>query len=110
MKLLFLGGADEIGASCALLTVAGKRLLIDCGLRVNRSGPEALPQLDRLEGFEDLDAVLVTHAHTDHTGSLPVLSRMFPDTPVYMTRPTRRLSEILLRDAVKIMSLHAEGP
>lgn len=112
MKLLLLGGADEIGASCALLTVAGKRLLIDCGLRVNRSGVEALPQLDRLAGLANLEAVLVTHAHTDHTGGLPVLSRMFPATPVYMNLPTQRLSEILLRDAVKIMALHAEeeGP
>lgn len=108
MKLLLLGGANEVGASSALLKVAGYHILIDCGLRVNRQGEEALPELSRLEDVKKLDLVLVTHAHMDHSGALPLLGTMFPETPILMTVPTRTLIEILLQDTLKIMRLQCE--
>ncbi|RYE90320.1 MAG: MBL fold metallo-hydrolase, partial [Myxococcales bacterium] len=55
-----------------------------------------------------LDAILVTHAHSDHTGGLPVVAEAFASTPIYMTPPTRSLVEILQRDALKLMSLPSD--
>ena len=101
IKLTFLGGAGSIGASCTLVEVAETRLLIDCGVRFDPRNP--LPDLSQLTG-KPLDAVLVTHAHTDHTGALPVVFEAFTGVPVYATPPTMELLNILLRDALKIMS------
>jgi Cft2 family RNA processing exonuclease/dsRNA-specific ribonuclease len=101
IELTFLGGAGAIGASCALVRVAGTSLLVDCGVRFRAE--DALPDLDALTG-RTLDAIVVTHAHSDHTGGLPVVHEAFPDTPVYLTPPTLDLVGILQRDALKIMS------
>jgi Cft2 family RNA processing exonuclease len=112
MDLTFLGGASEVGASCTLLHVAGHRLLIDGGMRpAAKAGQSRLPDLALLEGTPP-EALLITHAHIDHTGALPLVASRFPHLPIYATDSTRVLTEILLRDAVRIMEqeqLRPEG-
>jgi Cft2 family RNA processing exonuclease/dsRNA-specific ribonuclease len=107
LHITFLGGASAIGASCALLEVAGTRLLVDCGIRFRPDQP--LPDLSLLED-KRLDAILVTHAHSDHTGGLPVLCDAFPATPVYATPPTLDLIALLYRDALQLMATEGEVP
>src|SRR5713101_5063554 len=103
MELTFLGGASEVGASCTLLHVAGHRLLIDGGMRpAAKAGQPRLPNLAVLEGTPP-EALLITHAHIDHTGALPLVASRFPHLPIYATDSTRVLTDILLRDAVRIM-------
>ncbi len=101
IEFSFLGGAGEIGASCCHLRVGETSLLIDAGIRFK--GESKLPDLAPLSGLH-LDAVLVTHAHTDHTGALPVIAEAFPGVPIYATPPTIDLIRILTRDALKIMN------
>ena len=104
MRFHFLGGASEVGASCTLLEVAGKKLLIDAGIRMRtqRAG-SALPELDRLQELGAPDAILVTHAHTDHIGALPIVYLGYPQVPIYMTEPSRALTQVLLQDSLRIM-------
>ena len=72
MKLTFLGGANEVGASSTLIEIDGYRVLVDAGIRMNHEhgNDSPLPDFNKV-GMPD--AVLLTHAHTDHTGALPVL-------------------------------------
>jgi len=117
MKITFLGGADEVGASGILVETAGRRVLVDCGIRPSPRAnaglaPDQLPDLSRLEsGSGKLDAVLVTHAHTDHTGALELVLERFPDVPVYATAPTLALTRVLHQDSRRIMQsrLDEEG-
>ncbi|MEL7433047.1 MAG: MBL fold metallo-hydrolase [Chloroflexota bacterium] len=109
MKLTFLGGADEVGASCTLIEIAGKTLLVDAGIRIspksNRGiANDQLPDLQPISAKGGPDYILVTHAHTDHTGALPIVMEQYPHTPVIMTRPTEALVRTLQKDALKIMS------
>ncbi|GAB5490894.1 MAG: hypothetical protein Phog2KO_11090 [Phototrophicaceae bacterium] len=108
MKLTFLGGADEVGASCTLIEIAGKKLLVDAGIRIspksNRGiANDQLPDLQPITEAGGPDYILVTHAHTDHTGALPLVMEQYPYTPVLMTRPTEALMRVLQKDALKIM-------
>lgn len=105
MQLTAFGGATEVGASCMLLQVADKNILIDAGIRVNRVGEASLPDLDKLEA---LDLVLASHAHMDHTGALPLILDRYPTVPILCTYPTKTISAILLKDAVKIMKREVE--
>lgn len=73
MKLTFLGGADGIGASSILVETAGHRVLVDCGLRMGGAKQDPLPELRAIQDAGGLDAIVLTHAHLDHTGGLPVL-------------------------------------
>jgi Cft2 family RNA processing exonuclease len=70
MKLTFLGGADEVGASCTLVEVAGRKLVVDCGIRL--SGPDPLPWMQPIQDAGGADVILLTHAHLDHCGALPL--------------------------------------
>ncbi len=116
MKITFLGGADEVGASSTLIEMGGKRILVDAGIRPSPKARwglagDQLPDLSQLDVWDRLDAILVTHAHTDHTGALELVVSRFPDAPVYATAPTVALTRVLHQDARRIMQtrLDEEG-
>ena len=101
-KLTFYGAAECVTGSCMLLEAAGRRILIDCGMF---QGPKTLKALN-YEPFpfaaDSLDAVLLTHAHIDHSGLLPKLVRAGYRGPIVATRGTRDLCEVMLADAAGI--------
>lgn len=101
MRVTLLGGGSEVGASCAHVEIGGRRLLIDAGIRLK--GRDRLPDLAQIQDLGGIEAILVTHAHADHIGALPLVHQHYPDVPLYATRPTIRLMEVMLRDAVKVM-------
>jgi Cft2 family RNA processing exonuclease len=110
MELTFLGGAAEVGASCTLLHVAGHRILIDGGIRpAAREGQARLPDLTLLDQAPP-EALLITHAHIDHTGALPLIASLYPNIPIFATESTRVLTELLLRDSVRIMEQEGLKP
>ncbi|HEX2729337.1 MAG TPA: MBL fold metallo-hydrolase, partial [Rubrobacteraceae bacterium] len=82
-----LGGAGEVGGSSHLLDFGRTRVLVDAGIKPDGRGP-ASPDFGSLDG---LDAAVITHAHLDHCGALPVLVRDRPDLPIYCTPPSARL-------------------
>ncbi len=108
MQLTFLGGADEVGASSTLVEIGGKTLLVDAGIRISpRSNrgiqDDQLPDLHPIVEKGGPDYILVTHAHTDHTGALPLVVERYPHAPIIATRPTIALTRILQIDARRIM-------
>ncbi len=106
MKLHFMGGASEVGASCALIELEGQRILVDAGVRMGAAPGGQLPNLALLDEVGAPEEVLITHAHSDHTGALPVLVPGLPgDVPLRCTAPTQAIAAVLLQDALKIMQL-----
>src|SRR5271157_214055 len=113
MKITFLGGAAEVGASSTLIEIAGRRILVDAGIRPSPKSRwgldgDQLPDLSQIDSLGGVDAVLITHAHTDHTGALELVTGRFPDTPVYATPPTLALTRILHQDSRRIMQTRLE--
>lgn len=102
MELIFCGGAAEVGASCYLLRIDNKNILLDAGVRMD-SAKDSLPDLRIIQEKGGVDAVFVTHAHLDHTGALPLISREYPHASIYMTHATKDLVRVLLYDSLKIM-------
>jgi len=100
MNFLGLGGVNEIGASSYLYTFNSGSLLIDAGVRPNALGEALLPDFGLIT--EEPLALLLTHAHSDHIGALPVLKRKFPKLAVYATLATATLALAMLKDAQKI--------
>ena len=84
----------EVGASCILLRMAGYKILLDCGVR-QKAGQDSLPDLRQIQEAGGIDAIVVSHAHMDHTGSLPVLSQEYPFVPIYCTLMTADLARVL---------------
>ncbi len=110
MKLHFLGGADEVGASCTLIEIEGRRILVDAGTRMGAAQGSQLPNFSVLDDVGMPEAVLLTHAHTDHTGALPVLVNNLPaGVRVYGTPATKAIARVLLSDAVKLMARERDG-
>lgn len=110
MEITFLGGAEEIGASCAILDLEGFRLLIDGGQRLGASPGQVFPDFSHLEKGPPVSAVLLTHAHADHIGSLPALESILPaECPIYATEPTFAISKVMLEDTIRIIQQHRQG-
>ena len=108
MHIRFLGGADEVGASSTLVTIEGQHILVDAGIRMCNDPDRQLPELSTLEHRPS--AVLLTHAHTDHTGALPVLVRALPEsTKVYCTPATRDMARVLLEDNASRMQRESQA-
>ncbi len=103
MRFTNLTRHTEIGANSYLLELGGRRVVLDCGMHPKLEGDDATPNL-RLVPDGELDAILVTHAHLDHIGSLPVLMRRQPRARVFMSAPTAYLGEALLHNSVNVMA------
>ncbi len=103
MKLHFLGGAMEIGGSCIYLRIADKGILMDAGIRQSGS-KDPIPDFRTIQEQGGLDAILISHAHMDHIGTLPIISKAYPYAPIYMTAMTADLTRVLLYDSLKIMN------
>ena len=104
MRFVSLGASDRIGASCHLVQVSGTGILLDAGVDPDDDGPEGLPRLDIIsdDPAAYVDHVVITHAHHDHIGGLPVVIRRFPHAQVHMTRPTRDLAEFVLPASARL--------
>ena len=100
MKLSFGGGASEVGASFLMLQLDGRNIALDCGVRM--SG-DSLPDFQIINEYGSVECIVLSHAHMDHSGALPVLSREYPNARIYMTHATKDLVRILLYDSLKIM-------
>jgi KH/beta-lactamase-domain protein len=102
-SLMTLGGFAEVGRSCMLLTTSESKVVLDCGL--NPSAKDSLAAMPRFDvagiGMEEIDAVVLSHAHMDHTGFLPALFKYGYGGPVYCTEPTLLLMSMLQRDYVR---------
>lgn len=105
MKLMFIGADHEVTGSCYYLEAAGKKFLVDCGMEqgenVFENKPIPVPA-------SELDFVLLTHAHIDHSGNLPRLYAHGFRGPVYATDATADLCDIMLRDSAHIQEFEAE--
>ena len=102
MRIRFLGGAGEVGASAILVTSnSGKNMLLDAGVRVNEEGTEMLPNLEPLNSVS-LDAIIISHAHLDHSGALPLVAKVSPGAGIYATAATKNLVKVLLYDSIKV--------
>jgi hypothetical protein len=102
-SLMTLGGFAEVGRSCMLLSTQESKILLDCG--INETARDSLAALPRFDvagiGMDEIDAVVLSHAHMDHTGFVPALYKYGYDGPVYCTEPTMLLMGILQQYYVK---------
>lgn len=101
MRYLSLGDTDEIAASCHHVSFGGTGLVLDAGMDPDQDGYAALPPFELLKD-RPVDHVVVTHAHHDHLGALPVLSREVPHAQIHMSRPTAMLAEMLLPSSARL--------
>jgi KH/beta-lactamase-domain protein len=104
VMLFCLGGVKQVGRSCFIVVTPESKVMLDCGINPGEmSGLDAYPRLDWFNfDLDDLDAVVIGHAHIDHQGFLPALFKYGYKGPVYCTEPTLPLMTLLQMDSVKI--------
>ncbi len=111
IRVTFLGGGRQVGRSCILLSTPQTKVLLDCGINVAGKGKEKFPYLDVSEfKINELDAIILTHAHLDHSGLVPYLFKMGYDGPIYMTAPTRDVAALLALDFIGVAYKQASAP
>ncbi|HPD81825.1 MAG TPA: beta-CASP ribonuclease aCPSF1 [Candidatus Pacearchaeota archaeon] len=110
-RLCFLGSGRQVGRSCLLLQTPVSNILLDCGIDVASQGSDKFPYLSIPEfDISQLDAVILSHAHLDHSGLLPYLYKMGYRGPVYMTAPTRDIAALLALDFIGVAYKQAATP
>ncbi|MFH1211554.1 MAG: beta-CASP ribonuclease aCPSF1 [Candidatus Woesearchaeota archaeon] len=110
IRVTYLGSGRQVGRSALFLQTPESRILLDCGIDV-ASEREPYPFLEVPEfDIKELDAVIISHAHVDHSGFLPYLFKFGYRGPVYCTPPTRDVMALLQLDIVKIMRNEGEDP
>jgi Cft2 family RNA processing exonuclease len=108
MKLTDLNRDGGIGANSLFVQIGDLNILVDCGLHPKKVGRAATPDLRPLRGLT-LDLIIITHCHLDHIGSLPVVMREHPDTPVLMSSSSRLLIERMLHNSANVMVRQREA-
>lgn len=101
VRLTALGGYREVGRSCSLLETQNTRVMLDAGVSFSNIDP--YPYIDAL-GYpvSDLDALVLSHSHSDHCVMIPYLNRLGFKGPIYATEPTRDLSALIQFDYIKV--------
>jgi len=106
-----LGGFKQVGRSCVFLETPHTKALLDCGINVAGNGEDSFPYLNILHfPPSELDAVVVSHAHLDHSGFVPFLFKSGYRGPVYCTPPTRDLMTLLQFDYIDVLTKEGKEP
>ena len=105
MKITFLGATHEVTGSCTLIEVNGKYILVDCGME---QGADIFENQDIPVSPSMIDCVILTHAHIDHSGKIPMLYKNGYTGLLYATKATCDLSNIMLRDSAHIQESEAQ--
>ena len=112
VSLFTLGGFGQVGRSSLLLSTPESKILIDCGINPGARSPmDAFPRLDSLNlTLDELDAIVIGHAHLDHTGFLPTLCKYGYKGPIYCTEPTLPMMNLIQLDAIKVATAQGRTP
>ena len=105
MKLTFIGAAHEVTGSCHFLEACGKNILVDCGME---QGPDLYENQELPIAAGDVDYILLTHAHIDHSGLIPLMCKQGFKGEIITTFATADLCNIMLRDSAHIQEFEAE--
>jgi metallo-beta-lactamase family protein len=108
MKIAFHGAARTVTGSRHLISLNGKRLLLDCGLYQGRRKKTYERNLNFPFEPQSVDAVILSHAHIDHCGNIPNLVKQGYEGPIYCTPPTKHLTDIMTRDSGHIQEYDAQ--
>jgi len=111
LRLTFLGAARQVGRSCMLIQTPNSKVLMDCGVDVSSRDENKFP-LFNIPEFDigQIDAVILSHAHLDHSGLVPYLYKMGYKGPLYLTEPTRDISALLALDFIGVAYKQAVKP
>ncbi|MCC6027436.1 MAG: beta-CASP ribonuclease aCPSF1 [Archaeoglobus sp.] len=109
VRVTFLGGCREVGRSCYLLQTRYSKVLIDCGVNVSNISETPYLYLPEVQPLDSLDAVVITHAHLDHCGLVPLLYKYNYRGPIYVTPPTRDLMVLLQLDFIEVAGREKEA-
>ena len=105
MKITFIGATHEVTGSCYYLEAAGHKFLVDCGME---QGPDYYENAEIPVALGEIEFVLLTHAHIDHSGNIPLLVKKGFSGEIITTFATADLCDIMLRDSAHIQEFEAE--
>lgn len=108
MKIKFCGAAEGVTGSCHLLTTNNHKILLDCGQYQGGKDQDEMNFMPFPFAVNDIEAVVLSHAHIDHCGRLPLIVKRGYDGPIYTTKPTADLLQVMLRDSAYIHEKEAE--
>ena len=108
MKIRFCGAARSVTGSCHMITFEGGSILVDCGMRQGEDAHTDYGEGDFPFIPSDIKALLITHAHIDHTGMVPLLVKRGFNGPIFSTEATAKLCGIMLPDSAHIQEQDAE--
>ncbi|XP_009765931.1 cleavage and polyadenylation specificity factor subunit 3-II [Nicotiana sylvestris] len=108
IECLVLGAGQEVGKSCVVVTINGKKIMFDCGMHMGYLDHRRYPDFSLISKSGDfnnaLSCIIITHFHLDHIGALPYFTEVCGyNGPIYMTYPTKALAPLMLEDYRKVM-------